>query len=175
MRKDEKERRQSLKKRYLQSDPAYSAKKVREEKNSLSAEDIQVAVLSGNDLEELVVQVVQNLIGNDFGKEEKVLATLPDVIRYIYATWLLEADVMNGGLEQFFFNQRPQILQQALDGYSYYGLSNCNLALEEALKKLYFNTSDFDKEDRIFDAEWLNSKQVKNKHISENPDAYLIG
>lgn len=175
MNKAEKDRRKTLKKLYFQSDPEYVARKAREEKMSLSVEDIQNALFLDEDPEGLVVQVITNrLFSSKFRKDETVFAEIPDAARHVYATWLLECEVMNGGLDQFFGNHTLQDFQRALDGYRYFGLTNCLFALQEVLKKIAFDISDFDREDTMLDAESLHSAEVKKKHISDHPEAYVI-
>ncbi len=172
----EKEKRKKQKLEYLQSVGGIG-KQSSTPKRSLSLSDIQTAANTGNDLEESVVEIVHNIIGENFSKEVYILLKLPKYVQSLYATWLLEADVMNGGLTQFFFNHPIEIWQIALNGYSDFGLNDSLLALQKALVKAQGNSStfnEFNEEDKSLDRDWQHAKYVKNEHVRNHPHLYVI-
>src|SRR5688572_25492573 len=53
--------------------------------------------------------------------EYQILLTLPEVARRMYATCVLEDEVDNGGLTQFFYNHDGRIALRAAEGYKLLG------------------------------------------------------
>ena len=50
-----------------------------------------------------------------------VVRTMPAGVRAIYTTWLVDAEVCNGGFNQFFWNQSRELGGEALAGYELMG------------------------------------------------------
>jgi hypothetical protein len=79
---------------------------------SLSADDVGIAVL----------QHVELLIAsNGEASREATIRALPAGTQAIYSTWLVDAEVNNGGFNQFFFNPSGQYSGLALAGYELLG------------------------------------------------------
>ena len=53
--------------------------------------------------------------------EREVLNTLPDGFRAVYATWWVEAEVNNGGFNQYFWNSAGAFAHDAVDGFDLIG------------------------------------------------------
>jgi hypothetical protein len=62
----------------------------------------------------------------------QVLADLPDGYSVVYPTMAIEAEVSNGGFNQFFYNPTKQLYDLAVDGYRKLQLPDIVLLLERA-------------------------------------------
>lgn len=60
-------------------------------------------------------------IGSDYDKEYFIVTQLPKGLIYLYATWLLEGEVNNGGFNQYFFNSSNQFANEAHKGLLVFG------------------------------------------------------
>jgi len=56
--------------------------------------------------------ICDEVVKNDYGKIKK----LPVGFQYIYAIWLLELEVNNGGFNQFFYNSSGKFSDEAYNG-----------------------------------------------------------
>lgn len=166
----EKRRRKEAKKEYLANDPTYLALKRIGGNKFTTAQEI----LESNDPEWQVVQVVLNRIGGKPENEETILNTLPDGPKFLFATWLLEADVSNGGFDQFFFNQSPLIGELAGRGYDFFGAPHCSAAVAEALHKRNNGATNFAPQDDVI-LDMLNElRHFKEAAIKWNPEKFVI-
>ena len=81
---------------------------------------ITYAVLSqlpNDQLEYEIVDYVSAVIYRDgYKKSTEHLAKLSPGFRAVYATWVLEGEVNNGGFSQFFFNSSGELAYEARDG-----------------------------------------------------------
>jgi len=68
--------------------------------------------------------------------------------KYVYAIQWYQAEVDNGGHEQFFYNSTGIVWEDALNGFKKIGLSNYYEILEKAVAKMD-NNIPFDREMRI--------------------------
>jgi len=76
-----------------------------------------LAAISADEIGGAIVQHVElrhRATGGDMGK---LLEILPPGTRAIYATWVVDAEVNNGGFNQFFFNRDSRMAGHALAGY----------------------------------------------------------
>jgi hypothetical protein len=58
-------------------------------------------------------------IGDETEREADVLASLPPGVVAVYAALILDAEVGNGGFNQFFWNSPHRRVKQALDGLEF--------------------------------------------------------
>jgi hypothetical protein len=79
-----------------------------------------LAALSPDELPDAVVHHVQFRL-NEQPDVLQVLEQLPVGIRTIFATWAVDAEVCNGGFNQFFYNRDPALAGQALAAYELLG------------------------------------------------------
>jgi hypothetical protein len=75
---------------------------------SISADDVGAAIVQH------VALQTEDLEGE---ARARVIRELPPGTQAIYATWVLDAEVNNGGFNQFFFNAPGEIAGLALAGY----------------------------------------------------------
>lgn len=73
--------------------------------------------------DELPDAIVQHVTFRLDGQEDqpRAFAQLPAGIRAIYATWVVDAEVNDGGFNQFFFNRDISLAGEALDAYELLG------------------------------------------------------
>jgi hypothetical protein len=75
---------------------------------------------------------------SDKGVERVELTTGQSVI---YTTWLLEADVHNGGFNQAYYNQGPEIVEKSITGFMALGAPE-HSALVERAHNIYTNMQE---------------------------------
>ena len=92
-----------------------------------------LASLSADDVADAVVQHVQLRVGEDWEREPEVVRALPPGVRAIYTTWLVDAEVNNGGFNQFFFNSSGQYAGDALAGYELLGAEDYAAVMRGAI------------------------------------------
>ena len=80
-----------------------------------------LASLSADDVADAVAQHVQLLVGEQWEREPDVVRALPPGARAVYTTWLVDAEVNDGGFNQLFFNPAGQYAGDALAGYELLG------------------------------------------------------
>ena len=76
-----------------------------------------LASLSADEVADAIVQHVHLRVAGSWGREAEIIRALPPGVRAIYATWLVDVEVNNGGFNQFFFNSSGQYAGDALAGY----------------------------------------------------------
>ena len=76
-----------------------------------------LAGLSADEIGDAIVQHVHLRVAGEWGHEARVIRSLPTGVQAIYATWLVDAEVNNGGFNQYFFNSSGQYAGEALAGY----------------------------------------------------------
>ena len=72
-------------------------------------------------------------INGDYEREEAILAALSPGQQMVHATWLVEAEVNNGGFNQFFYNSSGAFADEALAGFRLLELSEYEALLERAI------------------------------------------
>src|SRR4051812_43622159 len=75
-----------------------------------------LASISADEIGPAVVQHVHWLRASGLD-EARALDQLPPGMRAIYATWVVDAEVLHGGFNQFFFNRKRVFAGEALGGY----------------------------------------------------------
>jgi hypothetical protein len=87
-----------------------------------------------NELEEAVLDYVSSKIGNNYEHEHEIVTTLPKGFQTIYSTWWVEAEVNNGGFNQYFWNSAGQFRKEALEGYKILGATEHADLMDQAIK-----------------------------------------
>ncbi|HEY6096153.1 MAG TPA: DUF4375 domain-containing protein [Gallionellaceae bacterium] len=73
----------------------------------------------------------KKLEGHDDG-EEAIVANLPPGIRALYLTWTVEAEVNNGGFNQYYFNTDGKFASDAVQAFEYFGAHQHAALMREA-------------------------------------------
>jgi hypothetical protein len=89
-----------------------------------SIPDIQV--------EQAIIDYVLHKLGDDYEREAEVVAGFPEGIRATYLTWLVEAEVSNGGFNQYYFNTDGKFASEAVAAFEYFGASEHAALMREA-------------------------------------------
>ena len=63
-----------------------------------------------------------------------VFKKLPVAVAGLHHTWMLEADVNNGGFDQYFYNSYGKFLRETVHALKMYGLKRHVALLEDAIK-----------------------------------------
>jgi len=72
-------------------------------------------------------------IGTRYDREADIVRSLPRGARMVYATWLLEAEVGDGGFVQYFWNTAGRLAEEALAGYRLIGAREHARVLQQVL------------------------------------------
>lgn len=73
--------------------------------------------IADEDLVQAIFDYVSEVvIGNDWQNQYKKVKSLPIGFQHIFGLWLLEAEVNNGGFNQFFYNSSGEFLDEAKNG-----------------------------------------------------------
>ena len=92
-----------------------------------------LSALSADDIGDAIVQHVHWRVAGAWGREMEVIRTLPPGVRAIYATWLVDAEVNNGGFNQYFFNSSGRYSGEALAGYELLGAEEYAAVMRSAI------------------------------------------
>lgn len=91
--------------------------------------------MTDDDLEyELFEFILENKIADNYKNEYKDVTHLPKGLKFHYATWQLECQVYNGGFNQYFYNTAGNLINEAIEGYKYFGLNEIAKIVEEAAR-----------------------------------------
>ena len=108
---------------------------------SIKESDLQSA--SDEEIEEMILDHVYWRIGDQYHNTKAILKSLPLPVQFVYATWWVEAEVYNGGFNQYFINSAGDLVDMALQGYAAMGLNDHRQLL---LKAAEINQSIIEKE-----------------------------
>src|SRR5437867_8665395 len=84
-------------------------------------------------LEQAIIDYVFLKIGDDFEQEAEVVSELTPGFRAIYTTWCLEAEVDNGGFNQYFWNSEGRLATLAVEGFKRIGAPEYAELLQRAI------------------------------------------
>lgn len=146
-------------------------------------------------LEQVIIDHIHTKMNEDFSNEEDVVRNLSRGQRAVYVTWIVEAEVNNGGFNQFYYNSSGQLADLMVDAFKTIGAPQfADLAgqahtvyngIKEDLKKYNDGTvesfsksyegnplNDFDdKFYKLYESEPLS--QVKIKYIRDNVNEFV--
>jgi hypothetical protein len=96
----------------------------------------QASQLSDDDLEFAMFHHVLHRIGEHFAdpdRRREIVLGLPDDLRAVFTTMLVEMEVANGGFHQYFWNTSGQYAEAALAGYERLGAAQHAAIMREAM------------------------------------------
>ena len=73
-------------------------------------------LIPDDEIEMVLMEFVWYRIGDDYEREYEVVTGLSPGLRMLYTTWTLEAEVNNGGFDQYFRNTNGTLAPEALEG-----------------------------------------------------------
>ncbi len=88
--------------------------------------------VSADEIGDAVLQHVHLQLAAD-PDQANVVAHLPEGVRAIYATWAVDAEVNNGGFNQFFYNPHGALAGDALRGYELLGAEDYAEVMRSAI------------------------------------------
>lgn len=92
-----------------------------------------LASISDDKLEQAIVDHIHLRGADQHDKTRRIFASLPAAFRMVYATWIMEGEVENGGFHQFFWNCSDRIADEALAGLRLLGASEYAGLMEKAM------------------------------------------
>lgn len=135
---------------------------------------------NSNDQEliELVFEKASELYFETFGESlEKADEAMADY----FAIWKLDADVKNGGFDQFFLNNGLESGHKALEGFSRIGATNFMELTQKAIVIFKNQDSEFENkrnpdfdilDNKYYDLESWEKLQIE--YIRENYDKFIV-
>ena len=95
-----------------------SIKRFRSRPRYLVLDEDVIASIPDEELEQAIVDHVLDVkVGRNFEHAVEVTSNLSAGFRMVYATWVLEGEVNNGGFNQFFWNRGGNLAAHARDGF----------------------------------------------------------
>lgn len=151
--------------------------------------------IKDENLEQAIIDNIQAKFERDFSNEEDVVRSLSAGQQAIYVTWILEAEVNNGGFNQFYFNSSGQLADLGENAFKTIGaiqfadlvrqantiydetkadLEKYNDGTIESFSKSYDQNPLNDLDDKfykLYEAEPLS--QIKVKYIRDNVNEFV--
>src|SRR5687768_11452474 len=111
-----------------------------------------LAALSADDIGDAVLQHVEWRVRRHASDRAAAIHGLPPGVRAIYATFLVDAEVNNGGFNQFFYNPHGELAGIALSGYELLGAEEYAEVMRSAIAT---RETEREKMARFYDANSL--------------------
>lgn len=89
---------------------------------------------SDDELRTVVMGWMWGKIEEDWSLETQILEDLPEPCRNVYACVTSMEEVLNGGLNQLFFNSSVKIAEMAQKGFRSMGLDELSVAMQKAIE-----------------------------------------
>lgn len=90
-----------------------------------------LASIPDDKLEQAVMDYVITKLEERGGQEAEVLASLSPGVRALYHTWLVDAEVCNGGFNQYYWNTEGRHADAAVEAFEFFGA----IALAELMRE----------------------------------------
>lgn len=110
-------------------------KSLDEYKNKLAGETLTVEMIDNASDEDLVILVFENIAAkfpNDYKQEMETVLALPKAKQSIYICWVLEAEVLNGGFNQYYYNSKAKFADMLPGAFTFIGASGYAELVSEA-------------------------------------------
>jgi hypothetical protein len=85
-----------------------------------------------DEVEQAVIDYVSAKIGDDYDHEVQIVSKLPIGAQALYITWWVEAEVNNGGFNQYFWNSSGQFADQAAEAFQFFSAHEHAALMREA-------------------------------------------
>jgi hypothetical protein len=83
-------------------------------------------------IEQAIFDYALTKLEGQYDREEDIVADLPSGIRALYLTWIVEAEVNNGGFNQYYYNTDGKFAEQAIEAFEYFGATQHAALMREA-------------------------------------------
>ena len=89
--------------------------------------------LPDDELIHAAIEYIAEKVGDDEERRLAVLNALPEGLRAFFAVWLVDAELKNGGFDQYFWNNGDNAATAAVGGFRFFGFEEHAALMEEAL------------------------------------------
>lgn len=88
--------------------------------------------IKDDDVEQAVMDYAFSKLDGHDDQEEAVLAGLPPGVRALFHTWIVDAEVSNGGFNQYYFNTESEHAEAAVEAFEFFGAPQHASLMKEA-------------------------------------------
>jgi hypothetical protein len=88
--------------------------------------------ISDADVEQAIVDYVIAKIDGHEEREAQIVRSLAPGVRAIWLTWIVEAEVNNGGFNQYYYNTDGEFASEAVAAFEYFGAKQHAALMREA-------------------------------------------
>lgn len=121
--------------------------------------------LATDEIGDAMVHHVALRVGRDAARKDEILRSLPAGVQAIYTTWLVDAEVNNGGFNQYFYNPSGELAGDALVGYELLGAEDYAAVMRAAIAT---RESERERMSRFYDANTLEAFSQSYQHTELN-------
>jgi hypothetical protein len=118
------------------------------------------------DLEQAVVDYVITKLNDNYEREVEIVRALSPGVRALYVTWGVEAEVNNGGFNQYYFNSSGAFAPDAVGAFEYFGATQHAALMREANSVRAAEAKDMAK---FKDAGTIEAFSESYEHTKLNP------
>jgi hypothetical protein len=91
-----------------------------------------LAKVPDDELEQAVMDYVGTKIRDDYEHERLIVGKLRPGVQAVYVTWWVEAEVNNGGFNQYYWNSTGQFADEAPAAFEFFGATQHAALMREA-------------------------------------------
>jgi hypothetical protein len=91
-----------------------------------------LASIPDDELEQAVFDYAATKLEGHYDNEANIVNALPLGIRALYVTWTVEAEVNNGGFNQYYWNTEDRFSDQAVEAFEFFGAEKHAALMREA-------------------------------------------
>jgi hypothetical protein len=91
-----------------------------------------LASIPDDKLEQAVMDFVDDKIGDDDEHAREIVGKLSPGVRALYVTWWVEAEVNNGGFNQYYWNKTGQFAADAVGAFEFFAAAKHAALMREA-------------------------------------------
>lgn len=91
-----------------------------------------IAQIPDDQLEQAIIDYVGTKIGDDYQRQREIVSKLAPGIRALYVTWWVEAEVNNGGFNQYYWNSAGEFADDAPAAFEFFGANDHAALMREA-------------------------------------------
>ncbi len=121
------------------------------------------------DLVDAVVDYVQLKVNDDYEREFEIVSSLPRGFQAAYSTWWVQAEVLNGGFHQYFYNRGVDWAFMALEGYKFFGADELASLMARAIE-VYLQEEPEQLKHRTDNPLQMIEQYVKARNVSTLPE-----
>ena len=91
-----------------------------------------LASIADKDLELAIVDYVASKLEGQHGNEVEIVRKLVPGARAMYLTWIVDAEVNNGGFNQYYYNTDGKFASEAVAAFEYFGATQHAAVMKDA-------------------------------------------